>query len=208
MATLQNIFFKPSRGYKEYDTDDDTLSTVIDTLYRLDGVIKEQHTATARVTKNPVEFGVDITDHVIVQPQRVVIEGIVTNSPSLKQITNRLPGDPDTVKSTITEIATQSRARNAYKGLKELQNRRRPVQLQTGLLQYDNMILTSLSAPSDVQNNLRVRLVFDEIFIVDSDTSEVTMAVTSEPTDLDLATAISSLVEVGVAGVQFALASS
>jgi len=174
---------------------------VSDTLYRLDGVISEQHSSTAKITKHPVEYGVDISDHVIKQPMKIIVNGIVTNSPFAKQLINRLPGGATFTEQGLSSL-TGSRVRNAYKGLIDLQNERQPVRLQTGLLVYDNMILTDVSTPNDVQDNLRVKLTFEEIFVVKGESSGAIEAVTNKATSIDYAT-----VGVGLAGLGIGIAS-
>lgn len=47
----------------------------------IDVSVREQHNSSAEVTKFPVEEGADITDHVRLSPNQVVIEGVVTNQP-------------------------------------------------------------------------------------------------------------------------------
>ena len=208
MGSLQSIFFRPARGYRKYETTTSALtnyeavSQAGSTLYQLDGVINEQHTSTARVTKHPVEYGVDISDYVIKQPLKVVVNGIVTNSPFLKQLFTTLPGDPS-FGTQVLETLKGERARNAFKGLIELQNERQPVRLQTGLLVYDNMVLTGVSAPNDLQDNLRVRLTFEEIFIADGSKSGAIQAVTTTPTEADLVLAGIALGGLGIAGLTF-----
>jgi len=206
MGAIQSIFFRPSRGYKTYnfDPDDGHLVGINSTLYQLDGVISEQHTSIAKVTKHPVEYGVDISDYVIKQPTKIVVNGIVTNSPFLKQMFNTLPGDPS-FGSQAVALFKGERARNAFKGLIELQNERQPVRLQTGLLVYDNMILTNVSAPNDIQDNLRVRLTFEEIFVADGTSTGAIQAVTTTPTSADFVTAGIALAGLGIAGLALAL---
>lgn len=199
MGAIQSIFFKPARGYKKYTySDTGVITGKLDTLYQLDGVIREQHTSIARVTKHPVEYGVDLTDHVIKQPMKVVVEGIVTNSPFGKQLLNRLPGDPQTAGNKAEAVLKGERARNAYAGLVELQNERLPISLQTGLLQYENMVLTNIAAPNDVQNNLRVTLTFEEIFIADGSTTGAIQGVTTTPTQEDYLSAGVAMAGIGV----------
>lgn len=47
----------------------------------IDVSIREQHNSQAEVTRFPVEDGSDITDHVMLLPDQIVIEGLVTNHP-------------------------------------------------------------------------------------------------------------------------------
>lgn len=204
MGTLQSLFFRPARGYKKYYRDAGSRILGYSPLYQLDGVISEQHSSRAKVTKHPVEYGVDITDHVIKQPIKVVVNGIVTNSPFIKQYANRLPGDPKFGKQFVQSLKGE-RARNAFAGLIELQNARERLRLQTGFLLYDNMVLTDVSAPSDVQDNLKVRLTFEEVFIADGRSTGAIQAVTTTPPEEDYVSAAIGLAGLGIAGLTFVL---
>lgn len=47
----------------------------------LDAMVKEDYTADADPTTHPIEDGADITDHVILRPRILSIEGVVTETP-------------------------------------------------------------------------------------------------------------------------------
>ena len=47
----------------------------------IDCSISEQHSSQAQVSRHPVEDGADVTDHVRLEPDSLVIEGLVTNQP-------------------------------------------------------------------------------------------------------------------------------
>lgn len=211
MGIVQSIFFRPQRGYRKYknigqtnynpitgEVSADIYSKVVeDTLYQLDGVISETHSSSAIVTQHPVEYGVNIADHVIKQPQKIVVNGVVTNSPSVGQLFNRLPGGAKFGARALSML-TGSRVREAYAGLVALQNERKPIRLQTGLLVYDNMVLTDISAPNDLEGNLKVTLTFTEVFVVDGKATGVTQGVLTTPTAIDKSIAIQSLVGFGL----------
>jgi hypothetical protein len=209
MGAIQSLFFRPSRGYRKYieksiyeGTSTVKYKTVGTILYQLDGVISEQHESIATVTSHPVEYGVNLTDHVIKQPMKIVVNGIVTNSPSLAQLFNILPGDANFVSQAVSTF-TGARVRNAYQGLIALQNAREPLRLQTGLMTYDNMILTNVSAPNNLENNLKVRLTFTEIFVADGTNTGALQGITTTPTDVDWMTVAATLGGLGIAGLTF-----
>lgn len=209
MGIIQSIFFRPQRGYRKYEavtgglvgqsTTTNNFDVVGDTLYQLDGVISEQHQSSATVTQHPVEYGVNIADHVIKQPQKIIINGIVTNSPFPGQLFNKLPGGAKFGTQALS-VLTGSRVRDAYAGLIALQNERLPVRLQTGLLVYDNMVLTDVSAPNDLEGNLKVTLTFTEVFIVNGETTGVTQGVTTTLGTLDVRSSVQALFGLGIAG--------
>lgn len=45
--------------------------------FELDCTVREEHTSSLRLTKNPVESGADIADHAILEPKSLTITGIV-----------------------------------------------------------------------------------------------------------------------------------
>lgn len=50
-------------------------------IFQFDAVINEQHTREATVTAFPVEGGQVVTDHIIVSPAEITVQGIITDSP-------------------------------------------------------------------------------------------------------------------------------
>lgn len=47
----------------------------------LDATLSEQFDAPIEITKHPVEKGNDVSDHIILRPESVAIEGVITNTP-------------------------------------------------------------------------------------------------------------------------------
>jgi len=50
-------------------------------VWTFDGFVRPQYQPRARSTDHPVEGGGMVTDNIVVQPQRVTVEGIVTETP-------------------------------------------------------------------------------------------------------------------------------
>lgn len=50
-------------------------------IFQFDAVINEQHSRDAQVTQFPVETGQVVTDHIIVNPPELTVQGIITDSP-------------------------------------------------------------------------------------------------------------------------------
>lgn len=101
-----------------------------------DATFEEVHTSELEVTDNPVESGSSITDHAFMKPYKLRITAGVTNTPFRIQF-----GDPFGEGET--------RIKNAFQLLRELQARREPFSVNTGLTPYDNMVVTSLTTPQD-----------------------------------------------------------
>lgn len=175
--SLQSIFFSPQRGVTrdKYTstggisrTEDDEKETE---FFELDGVIEEQHRNVIKLTQHPIEYGTQIADHAIRQPLVIRVQGIITNSPSLKQLGNEIPGYQGYV-NTAVESFTNARIRTAYKSLIEIQNERRLMILQTGLLNYKNMVLTKVSTPNNIENNLMLDMTFTEAIVTSEEDTD------------------------------------
>lgn len=114
----------------------------------LDAVINETHTSEVEVTSNPVELGADITDHSIIKPKRIQITAQVSDTPlglaALGQIVDNVTG---LFGSSTSENITRSTA--AYSAIIQLQESREPIDIQTKLKLYSNMIITNVSVTQD-----------------------------------------------------------
>lgn len=136
---------------------------------QLDGVITENHDSSIRITRNPVELGADTTDNAVIEPKRIVIEAIVTDTPigvaALGEIVDTVTGLFGTATS---ENTTRSVA--AYNALIQLQELREPIEVQTKLKLYENMLITNIKVKQDKDTSRSVMLVIsmEEIIIVSS----------------------------------------
>jgi hypothetical protein len=65
----------------------------------LDATVKESFSAPSEVTQHPVEEGPDISDHIILRPQKLTIEGIITETPF--SLRSQAAGIASTVASQI-----------------------------------------------------------------------------------------------------------
>lgn len=206
---LQQILFKPKRGWVQFEYDKETgepFSRDIDDdrnqFFELDGVVSEAHTSQVKLTKNPVEFGADISNHAITQPFKIIVKGVVTNSPFVKQLNNKIPGSPklkNAIGTNLVGTFTGERIRSAYAGLVEMQRVRQPFTLFTGLLRYDNMVLTGLSSPNDIKNRLDLTLTFEEVILPNLNlTTQVGYKPSTTTMERDWFAAAVSLATIGV----------
>lgn len=110
----------------------------------LDVSINETHSYVSDVTSFPVEDGATITDHVRKQPVRLSITGFITNAPV------KLAGTPPS--PVLRTSGTSNRVELARDYLIDLYNKSTLIDIiQTGLLVYVNMIMSSLSIPRGAQ---------------------------------------------------------
>lgn len=135
----------------------------------LDATINEQHEYANKVTKFPVEDGSDISDHAKREPERITIEGIITNSP-VQFLGGIFSGDR--VKEGLEELLkiagydypAQANSPTAAPNSLTL------VDVVTGLRIYSDMALTRLSIPRGPRtgNALRFSAEFVKIRFVQS----------------------------------------
>lgn len=95
----------------------------------LDVTIAENHERTSRVTQWPVEDGGNVSDHISNEPEKLMVEGFITNSP---------------IKG---EAAPALRAQNAFDRLDELWKRRDVVEVATQMRVYQNMAIGRINVP-------------------------------------------------------------
>lgn len=142
---------------------------------QLDAVLSETHNNTVRLTKNPVELGADITDHAIVEPKKIVIVAEVSDTPlglaALGQIVDLITG---LFGTSTTQNITRSNA--AFNAMILLQEQREPLEIQTKLRLYQDMIITSLVTTQD-KDSSRIALmtiILEEVLITESQVVQLT----------------------------------
>lgn len=106
----------------------------------IDVTLHEDHVYDTYVTDHPVEDGTVFTDHQVLLPVVLNIEGRVTDA-----------------SITFLGIPKLSKANEAYRSLVELQTRRQPFTVVTGLNVYENMILQNVSFPRTARDGQSIR---------------------------------------------------
>jgi len=124
---------------------------------QLDIIITEGASTSSRVTSNPVEFGANINDHVIIEPMTFTVSGVVSNVSS--NISDTLSGGLGLIKSKL-----------AWEDLLKLQIDRTPFKLVQGLKEYPNVVIISLSEQQDkdTSNGLFFEATMKELIYVGS----------------------------------------
>lgn len=116
----------------------------------LDASIEETHNASNEITQFPVEEGVDITDHVRKQADRVTIRGIVSDHP-IYGISGR--------SGAVAPTAQTGRAADAYEKMYTMLEEAQLVSVVTSLRQYQNMVIESMEVPRDSKRGNAVEMV-------------------------------------------------
>lgn len=142
---------------------------------QLDAVISESHSNDVRITKNPVEFGADIADHAVVEPKKLNIIAEVSDTPlgtaAFAQIVDLTTG---LFGTATTDNLTRSNA--AYNALVSLQELREPIEVQTRLKLYTNMIILGIAVTQDKDTSriVNMNISLEEILITESEVVELT----------------------------------
>ncbi len=121
---------------------------------RLDAAVREEHVASARVTESPVESGAKISDHVVLEPQTLNIDGVITDTPVYLHPASQ---NEDDGLLTVPLASSGSRAIDAFEALRRLLEARAPLTVVTGLHVYENMVLTNVSVPREPESGLALR---------------------------------------------------
>ena len=136
---------------------------------QLDSTLEESHNNTVELTQNPIEAGVDITDHAITRPKIVRLRAVVTDSPlgvaAFAKIVDTITGFFGT--STSSNI---TRSQQAYNALVVLQEAKEPITLTTRLVVYENMIITGIESSQDKDTSRAafMDITLEQIIITES----------------------------------------
>jgi hypothetical protein len=132
-----------------------------------DTVITEDHRFNSRVTYYPVETGTLVSDHIINQPDVVVLQGLVSDTP-------------------LNALALFNRSIQAFNQLVRLHERREVVTVVTGLKVYPSMAITSMNVPRNIRTGQSLtftvelqRVVFDTSVRLFLDTGNTAAGVTN-----------------------------
>jgi hypothetical protein len=137
----------------------------------LDATVKEQHTSRGEVTDFPVETGSEIADHKRVLPDRLKIEGVVSNTPLPSQTTSSSGSFDDDMQAGVYS----QRAETAYCMLLAIHQAGIAITVLTPLRQYANMEIENLDVPREasVGDVLRFSIDLKQIVTVNSQTVNV-----------------------------------
>ena len=121
----------------------------------LDVALSEEHKFPAQLTENPVEDGTVFTDHVVLQPTRIQIEGRISDA-----------------TQSLSGFRGPGAAADAFKALVTLQRSRETFRVITGTATYDNMMFEELSVPRGPLDgrSIRFNAVLKEILVVGDNT--------------------------------------
>ena len=150
----------------------------------LDASVNESHTAQAQITEHQVEKGSNVTDHIRPMPQRISIDGLVTNTPIVNSLQdllqpplqaqdNGFSGSQkragNTNAKTLQFDSSFDRVKNTYGELVDAAKKGVLLTVYTSLKTYSNMAIYNLSVPRNAANGnaLSFRIDLQEIVQVE-----------------------------------------
>lgn len=138
-----------------------TKATNINGLF-FDAIINTSHESSLTVTKHPVQYGANISDHAIVNPARLSLSIMVSDA--MGYLGDFYPGN-GTTKSA-----------RAFDTLIQFQQSRIPMKVWTKLRTYENMVITSVTAEDDYTTAyaLKATVELEQMMIVN--VSETTVS--------------------------------
>ena len=116
-----------------------------------DVTVEERHIDTLVITSHPVQTGADISDHAYKLPMEV------------------------TIMVGKGALGNESSPREVYDKVRELQERREPIDITTGKRSYKNMLIKSVSETTTdrTENSAILTLECQEVILVESQTVSV-----------------------------------
>lgn len=113
----------------------------------IDATLSIQHSKTAEVTQVPVESGAVISDHVLLRPDAVKLEGIISNTP-LRSSLQPYPGEEE-FQAAAEAGQYAIRDVEARRVLEAIHAAREMVTIYSGAMIYTDMVLQALEIPED-----------------------------------------------------------
>lgn len=158
-------------------------------LLELDLAVSEEHSYRNAVSSYPVEEGLDITDHVRAEPERLTLEGFVTNAP-IKYLA-ALRDNPITSGAGKDRVVTAYEVLLGIAGYKMVQpsgsnwggtalSKPVLVDIYTSLRVYTDMILETLTVPRDNGTGDALRFKAEFVKIRKVSTQATTIRYTNE----------------------------
>ena len=152
---------------------------------KLDASLKENHVRKATVSDNELEDGTIASDHVRLTPLSLTMDAVVSDTPisilglgvstdDFLGAANDFFGGEKSAFEDLVKNDTRTPA-EAWAYLNDTMELRTPFSVVTALDRYENMIITSLSAPRTAQNgkDLAFSIELREIITIKSSTTTI-----------------------------------
>jgi hypothetical protein len=171
-------------------------------IFTFDASISETHSRSAEATKNVIEDGSNITDHIKLNPIQLSIEALISDTPTsfiqsaigvggafISNIAGNAAGRGllGTAAATGVGLGIGGLAglltniprnpKDAWGYLDGIWKERLPFKMITALQEYKDMVITSLSVPRNagVGRSLRFSMTVEQIIIVENSFVELSL---------------------------------
>lgn len=121
----------------------------------IEATLSEQHNMSATVSKFPVEGGSIVSDHIVNDPEKVTLEGFISNTP--------MGNDPNNY------------AQDAFDLLKKMWEARELLDIVTQYKVYTDMAITDISVPLNNKTGQAIQFTVDLIKIKKVNATAVTV---------------------------------
>lgn len=117
----------------------------------LDAILEETHEWKVDATSNPVEEGSPITDHIILNPDRIRVKGWVSDQ-SITLSNNIFDAK---------KYGTQKKTEYAFETFREIMKAKGVLTVYTKNYTYTNMVLTDLTIPRKAADGESLEFIMD-----------------------------------------------
>lgn len=183
MSIISLVFSNPVKTKIVGSTTDGNPITL-----EIDASTKIVHRMDGTPTKNPIEDGSNVSDHVTLDNKRLIIDGVITKNPITftqsiqtaltSRVTDAVQGLTDAVPRGIigtavgsigrSLVTSEDRVEDAFKFLEELRDNSVPFRIVTKLKAYDDLLISSLNITQTSRdgNSLRFNMILEQVTIV------------------------------------------
>jgi len=140
-----------------------------------DVTIEEQHTDRIAITQHPIADGTPVSDHAYLMPPQVTMRiGFTNANPVGAGVSGFMEGGLEGAGEGLLSTVMETRARDIYKKLRDLQQSFEPFQLTTGKRTYEHMMIAELSIRNDhtTEYALIVEVNMQQVFRVRTRTTQ------------------------------------
>jgi hypothetical protein len=149
----------------------------------LDATLTEKHTGTVEVTRYPVESGVSPTDHARENPDKLQLEGVLTNTPlgAEEQNARGITKDRDSSQGAPRAAGY---AQQEYAKLLAMKSARDGLTITGPWRVYKDMVMTSLDASRQgkVGDAIRFTASFEQVRFVQNQVTQLKKTAVPEKT--------------------------
>lgn len=130
-------------------------SPPLEQVIEFDATLSESHALEASVTDHPIELGAYVSDHYRLLPQKITIDGIITNIPlpNLHHPLASLKAVGQSVASGIYRDESTTRTAIGYELVRSHMKNASLLTVITSLKRYEDMVITSFSVDKDAKTS-------------------------------------------------------